>query len=71
MRPVAAWIDFHMMSADECAAKAAELTERADKCFSEEAEEQYRIMAAEWRGLQMQATWQDDWTANHPRIGDN
>jgi len=39
------------MSAKDCAAKAAEMENRADLCFSDDAANVYRELASEWRYL--------------------
>jgi hypothetical protein len=44
-----------MMRADEYGAKAVEMDGKADECFSIEAADMYRALAAEWRLLQVEA----------------
>jgi len=52
------------MKADEYGAKAVEMDGKADQCFSIEAAEMYRALAAEWRYLQAQAIAQEDFAAS-------
>jgi len=51
------------MKADEYDAKAVEMDGKADQCFSIEAAEMYRALAAEWRYLQAQAIAQEAFAA--------
>jgi len=57
-RPPAAEIGVAMI-ADEYGAKAVEMDGKADQCFSIEAADMYRALAAEWRHLQAKTiAWQ-------------
>ena len=53
-----------MMSADEYGARAVEMDGKADQCFSIEAADMYRELAAEWRDLQAQAFAQEAFAAS-------
>jgi hypothetical protein len=54
-----------MISAKDCAAKAAEMDDKANECFSAESADQFRIMADAWRQLQEQVVAQDAWAAKN------
>ena len=55
-----------MMSAANCAAKAVEMDGKADECFSIEAADLYRTLAAEWRHLRAEAIAQNNWVPEVP-----
>jgi hypothetical protein len=48
-----------MMNAKAYDAKAVEMEEKADACFSAEAAEMYRDIAAHWRQLRIETIAQD------------
>jgi len=47
------------MSAEACGARAKQMDDRADLCFSEEAGDMYREVADQWRHLRAEAIEQD------------
>lgn len=55
-----------MMSAEECRAKAEELSRAADAATSYTTILAYEAMAREWRWLAGQAAWQDAWRLRNP-----
>ncbi len=44
-----------LMNATVCEAKAKQMDGKADECFSYDAAELYRVLAAEWRCLRVEA----------------
>lgn len=58
-----------MMTADQCLAKAEQMSLTADTASSYDAILQYELLAEQWRWLAMQAAWQDAWQLHNDHSG--